>query len=178
MDDVRKTPWANDTCDIEMSACKCEKMWRMRVFCSHLPYQNRLEIRASGSQFWLQQEFALFCLSRRILILSFSMSLPDFRFWDELGSKTSLPVLVRVKKDWAGKWNSGEDSAFPIISSSSSVSHEYDVSVSHVAGFILTDHCRSSLSSRSCRSGWAHNVWEGCASPWCNTPHCAWVQWF
>ena len=37
MDDVRKTPWAKmATCDIEMSACKCEKMWRVKVFCSQI----------------------------------------------------------------------------------------------------------------------------------------------
>ena len=35
--DSCKTPWANVTCDIEMSARKCEKMWRVRVFCSHTP---------------------------------------------------------------------------------------------------------------------------------------------
>ena len=37
MDDVRKTPWANVTCDIDMCAAKHEKMWRMKVFCSHSP---------------------------------------------------------------------------------------------------------------------------------------------
>ena len=43
-----------------------------------------------------------FCLSRRILIRSFSMSRPDFRFWNELGSYRSLTVLVCAKTDWAG----------------------------------------------------------------------------
>ena len=38
------------------------------------------------------------CLSRRILILSFSTSRLDFRFWHELSSYTGLPVLVCAKK--------------------------------------------------------------------------------
>ena len=49
MDDVRKTPWANVTCDIEMSTCKCEKMWRVRVVCS----QNlRFAVGCSSSSRW------------------------------------------------------------------------------------------------------------------------------
>ena len=67
-------------------------------------YQTRLEVRASGSQKLLQQEFAPFVFSRRILTGSFSRSRLDLRFWDkfEFGSYTGLPELVRVRKDWAG----------------------------------------------------------------------------
>ena len=91
-------------------------------------------------------------LSKRILICLFSRSRLDFRIRDkfELGSYTGLPVLVCARKDLAGnklssrEWsaclrfagsfpswvNSGEDSAFLISSSSSSISNEYDGSVS------------------------------------------------
>ena len=80
-------------------------------------------------------------------------------------------VCLRFAGSSRSWMNSGEDSAFPLISSSSSASHEYEGSVS-----MSPDS--SSLSSRSCRGGWAHNLREGCVSPRGNTPHCAWVQWF
>ena len=78
------------------------------------------------------------------------MSRLDFRFWHELSSYTGLPVVVFARRtDLATNFlhesdklvsgslvllapdvNSGEDSAFPIISSSSFASHEYEGSVS------------------------------------------------
>ena len=33
------------------------------------------------------------------------------------------------------------------------------------------------LSSRSCRAGWAHNLWEGCISPQSDTPHLEGALW-
>ena len=112
-----------------------------------------------GSQFWTSARICSFCLSRRILILSFSMSRPDFRFWDELDSFTGSPRTCTCEKglSWqqnflqesdelvssllvllAPEWTAREDSAFPIISSASSASHEYEGWI-----FILEDHCRS-----------------------------------
>ena len=53
-------------------------------------YQTRLEVRASGSQIWLQQKFAL-------LVFQGESWFARFR-----SSFSGLPVLVRVTKDWAG----------------------------------------------------------------------------
>ena len=57
MDDMtRTTPWANVTCNILKHACKYEKMWRVRVFCSHTP-----SVAADCHQLWtifLQQIFS------------------------------------------------------------------------------------------------------------------------
>ena len=48
MDDMtRTTPWANVTCDTVMSAGQHEKMWRVRVFCSHTP-----SVAADCYQLW------------------------------------------------------------------------------------------------------------------------------
>ena len=68
----------------------------------------------------------LLCLSKRILIHSFSESRLDFRFWHELSSCTGLSVLMCVKKDV----NLGEDNPFPMVSSWSSASQKYECSVS------------------------------------------------
>ena len=61
---------------------------------------------AWNSCFWISDltsaRICSSCLSRRILVLSFSISRLDFRFWHELSSNTGLTVLVCVKKDWAG----------------------------------------------------------------------------
>ena len=48
--------------------------------------------------------------------------------------------------------NSGEDSAFPIISSSNSASHEYEGSVSLCRRIHPGRSLQKSLSSRSCRA--------------------------
>ena len=50
--------------------------------------------------------------------------------------------------------NSGEDNAFPMVSSS-----------------------QKSLSSGSRQGRWAHNLWEDGISPRCNTPRWAKAQW-
>ena len=77
--DARKTPWANVTCDIEMCAVKHEKMWRVRVFCSHTP-----SVAADCYQLqtiWLQP------------ICRKSVSKFHSEFLDEWASKTGLSVL-------------------------------------------------------------------------------------
>ena len=71
--------------------------------------------------------------------------------------------------------NSGEDSAFPMISSSSSASHEYEGSVS-----MSPDSSWKSIaevsSSGSCRGRWAHNLSEECILTGCRTPQLAETQ--
>ena len=76
--------------------------------------------------------------------------------------------------------NSAEENTFPTSSSSSSASHKYEGSTT-VQCLCRRIHPGRSLqkpqSSRSCRAGWAHNVWEGCLSPRSNTPHLAGALW-
>ena len=44
-----QTPWANVTCDTVMSAEKCEKMWHVRVFCSHPSRMQQIAISCERS---------------------------------------------------------------------------------------------------------------------------------
>ena len=78
-------------------------------------------------------ENLLICLSRRILTLSFTSSRIDFGLWLDLSSFSGLSVFVCCLS-FAGSsrysMNIGEDSVFPIMSLSSSASHEYEGSAS------------------------------------------------
>ena len=131
-----------------------------------------------------------FCLSKRILILLSPMSRLDFRFWHELSSKTGLPVLV-----WTNLLRESDE-----LVSGSLVLLAPEWTVVKIAlcrwsrrwaprhtsrrapNLYRRIHpgrsLQKSLSSRSCRGAWAHNLWEDCISPRGNTPHCACVQWF
>ena len=74
MDDVRKTPWANATCDIEMCACKCENMWRVIVCCAHKPKQPRdksdfVKRKSSGNPLPTVAQIYVVAWSRHLLIV-------------------------------------------------------------------------------------------------------------
>ena len=86
-----------------------------------------------------------------------------------LESRISKWVLKLVRHlDLKGREiDGGEDSAFPIISSSSSASHEYEGSISMSPGRSL----QKSLSSGNRQGRWAHNLWDDGISPRGNTPH-------
>ena len=114
-------------------------------------YQNRLEFRSFGSQLWLQRKFC--CLSRRILILSFTTSRPDFRFF---GIELVSPYLcVRERTELATNFLHKSDK---LVSPSLAVwwkqrfSDNFIVEFRFgrvrrlrifVATFILEDRCRS-----------------------------------
>ena len=113
-----------------------------------------LSEQAWNSCFWISvltsARFCSFCLSKRILILSFSISRLDFPFWHELSSCTGLSVLVCAKKgpSWQPTFFtrvislSQKDNAFPMLSLSSSASNENESSVS-MSRFILKNDFRS-----------------------------------
>ena len=158
--------------------------------------QNRLEIRASGSRFWLQRAFAFFCLSRRILILLFSMSRPDFRFFEtnQVCFRVSPYLCVRKRTELATNFLHESDK----IVSGSLVLLALEWTVVKIALFrqahrrvpyrtstTVPNLCRrihpgrslqKSLSSRSCRAAWAYNLWEDYVSPRSNTSHSAGAQ--
>ena len=72
--------------------------------------------------------------------------------------------------------NSGEDSAFPMSSSSGSASHQYDGSVSMSTDSSWKIAAEVSESSKL-SSGLAHNLSKGCISPGCSTPHSVGAHW-
>ena len=142
--------WSRLDCSHPVIAWSISIRWE-----SIIPFNSWILLPSDSawiSCFWISDLTSARICSLRILIRSFSRSRLDFRFFDksELGSYTGLPYLYVWKEDWVGnklssrEWkaclrfagssrswvNSGEDSAFPISSSSSSASHEYDGSVS------------------------------------------------
>ena len=142
------TSWSRRSCSSPAKVWSISLRWDSKIpvnSCILL-----LSESAWNSCFWISvltsARICSFCLSKRILICSFSESRLGFSLLRELSepnSCTGLSVLARqTDKDWAGnklsskEWqaclwmNSGEDSAVPMISSSSSASHEYESSVS------------------------------------------------
>ena len=70
--------------------------------------------------------------------------------------------------------NSGEDSALPMVSSSSSTLRKYE-------GTVSPDSSCKKISVVSAKSGsrqgrWAHNLWEECILPEGKTPRLAEAQ--
>ena len=85
---MRTTPWATVTCDTIKSADKCEKMWRVRVFCSHSPSVaadcHRLQtiLLQTNSKIWVPPIF---------------IPLPP---WGTGTRRRLLPPLVLMTRNW------------------------------------------------------------------------------
>ena len=156
---------------------------------------------AWNSCFWISAlksaRICSFCLSRRILILSFSLSRLDFRFGanfvhlrvspylSDTQERTELATNFLHKSDklvsgllvlLAPEWTVVKIALFRW--SHRRVPHRTSTKAPYLCR--RTHPGRSlqkSLSSRSCRGGLAHNLWEGCVSQLDTTPHCAGAHW-
>ena len=99
---ARKTPWANVMCDIEMCAVKHEKMWRVRVFCSHpvgcsrlLSAVNDLTKIPLWVSWWVRVQNRSPC-SLRLLISGAQRYLTFFNIW-------ASPVFILLPP-WGTRW--------------------------------------------------------------------------